>query len=399
MKTKTLFVIVATASLFCTAVNLAVGQTWFPIASNQDWTCIASSADGVKIVAGTQFAPIYRSTDSGATWIATSTPSNVWTSIACSADGSVLVAMTTQGQDGLIYRSTNSGVDWIPTSAPGTPNGWISVACSADGRVVVAMTQPGGIYRSLDSGATWAVISAPNTKSWTSVACSADGTRFAATSDNFGLVHEFFVPGAIYFSSDSGETWSEAGGTVATNWFSIACSADGKKMIAAGGSLFFSAFLSKDSGATWTNTGVPGSSVASSADGTSLAVAGWPGLIYFSRDSGATWTATSADSRSWGFVASSADGNAWLALDAYNGLIYKSRSTPVPLLDIALMDGNHVLSWIVPSMGFALQQNSDLSTTNWKDVTITPILNLTNLQNQVMLSPTNSNGFYRLATP
>jgi hypothetical protein len=43
-----------------------------------------------------------------------------------------------------------------------------------------------------------------------------------------------------------------------------------------------------------------------------------------------------------------------------------------------------------------LQQNPDLITTNWTDVTNTPVLNLTNLQNQVFLPLPAVNSFYRL---
>jgi hypothetical protein len=48
-------------------------------------------------------------------------------------------------------------------------------------------------------------------------------------------------------------------------------------------------------------------------------------------------------------------------------------------------------------MNFVLQQSSDLA--SWTDMTDTPALNLTNLQNEVVLSPTNGSGFYRLKTP
>jgi hypothetical protein len=398
MKTKTLLVVMVAFGPFFAAVNPAVAQTWTPVASNNTWTCVAWSADGAKIVAGSQFKPVYLSTNSGATWAATSTPSNLWTSIAASADGSRLVALAAQWQDGLIYRSTNSGVDWIPTSAPGTPNvRWGSVACSADGRIVVATTTPGGIYRSLDSGATWTVTRAPNTNHWTSIACSADGTRLAAASGNYAVPPYFSVPGAIYLSSDSGETWAKASAPEGKLWVSIACSADGTRLIAAESLVY----VSTNSGATWTTAGVPPfyPHVASSADGTRLAAAGYPGLIYFSTDSAATWTATGAGSNYWSSLASSADGNAWLAVDAGHGLVCKSQSTPEPLLGIAPAAGNLALSWPVPSMGFVLQQNSDLSLTNWGDVTSTPVLNLTNLQNEVILTPTDSGGFYRLAIP
>jgi len=44
-----------------------------------------------------------------------------------------------------------------------------------------------------------------------------------------------------------------------------------------------------------------------------------------------------------------------------------------------------------------LQQSSDLVA--WTEVTNASVLNLTDLQDEVVLSPTNSSGFYRLKTP
>ena len=76
--------------------------------------------------------------------------------------------------------------------------------------------------------------------------------------------------------------------------------------------------------------------------------------------------------------------------------IYTSYSTPAPLLNIVPSDANLALSWIIPSTNFILQQSPDLS--SWTDVTNAPTLNLTTLQNVVTLSPTNSSGFYRLAS-
>jgi hypothetical protein len=48
-------------------------------------------------------------------------------------------------------------------------------------------------------------------------------------------------------------------------------------------------------------------------------------------------------------------------------------------------------------MNFVLQQSADLS--SWSVVTNQPVLNLTNLQNEVILPPPDSNVFYRLKTP
>ena len=91
----------------------------------------------------------------------------------------------------------------------------------------------------------------------------------------------------------------------------------------------------------------------------------------------------------------SADGNELIASVGYPssaGGIYVSQTTPSPVLNLSVSD--NVISWIIPSLDFTLQQSPDLS--NWTDVTNPPVLNLTNLQNQVTLPPPNGNSFFRL---
>jgi hypothetical protein len=43
-----------------------------------------------------------------------------------------------------------------------------------------------------------------------------------------------------------------------------------------------------------------------------------------------------------------------------------------------------------------LQQNSDLTTTNWTDVPATPLLNFANLHYKVNITPSPGSHFYRL---
>jgi hypothetical protein len=81
----------------------------------------------------------------------------------------------------------------------------------------------------------------------------------------------------------------------------------------------------------------------------------------------------------WGCVASSADGGKLVAGE------------------LAPTNPDLKLSWLVPSTNFVMQQSSDLG--SWMDMTNTPALNLTNLQNEVILSPTGRSCFYRLKTP
>jgi hypothetical protein len=52
---------------------------------------------------------------------------------------------------------------------------------------------------------------------------------------------------------------------------------------------------------------------------------------------------------------------------------------------------------MIPSASFVVQQSLDFS--SWTNLIVQPVLNLTNLQNEISVSPTDSIGFYRLATP
>ena len=72
-------------------------------------------------------------------------------------------------------------------------------------------------------------------------------------------------------------------------------------------------------------------------------------------------------------------------------------SLPPAAMGIKLSGANPVLSWPSPPGGFVLQQNADLTTTNWTAITNTPTF--TNGQNQIILLPTNGSQFYRLEYP
>ncbi len=380
--------------------DFAFGQTWTQTsAPAHEWTSIASSADGTKLVAtapagGAFTGSIYTSTNSGGTWTSNNVPGlQQWRSVASSADGVNLAAAVAYGG---IYISTNSGMAWtLCTNAPNEY--WYSIASSADGtKLVVA---PEGdvsgnalpIYISADSGITWTATTAPS-NNWTAVCSSADGTKLAASVFN----------GPIYTSTNSGVTWMS--NSVPINyWRSVASSADGTKLVAATDPGTF-IYTSTNSGATWQPHFINGNfgSAASSADGVRLAVvaygiSGGVTHIYVSTNSGSTWIAqNSAPNTDWQGIVSSADGQK-LAAGIYGGGIYTSYSTPAPQMNITPSSGNLALSWTIPSTNFVLQQSSDL--TSWADVTNAPALNLTNLQNQVMLSPSNNSSFYRLKTP
>jgi len=106
---------------------------------------------------------------------------------------------------------------------------------------------------------------------------------------------------------------------------------------------------------------------------------------------------TSSGVQSWGSLATSADGTR-LVLGAAFGWIYTWQTTATPLLDISISRGNAVVSWIVPSMDFALQQNSNLDTTNWTTVTTPPVLNYSHVRYELSTPLMSGNLFFRLVS-
>ena len=56
-----------------------------------------------------------------------------------------------------------------------------------------------------------------------------------------------------------------------------------------------------------------------------------------------------------------------------------------------------VVAWPDPSVGFSLQQNSLLGTTNW--VGVTNPVNMVGGEKQVTISPPTGNRFFRLKSP
>ena len=242
--------------------------------------------------------------------------------------GSSLVAATPNDR---IQLSTDAGLTWQPSGSPVT--NWFRIASSADGNKLVAcggLSDANGsfVYTSSDAGAVWKVANTPSTVSkweWADLASSADGNKLVVVGSGNGA--------PIYTSADSGFSWTlTSAPEVAGGWSSVASSADGAKLVVAGG----------------LSSGSP---------------------IYSSIDSGTTWKLNDAPQRTWSSVASSADGNRLAAVVFYNGGIYTSQSTSTVPLRITLEAATPVVSWSTSAVGVGLQQSSDLSGTEWVNVT------------------------------
>jgi len=399
---KTIFRMV----LALTVVAPALGQNWvLTSAPSTNWSCVASSADGNKLVAAVNGGLIYTSTNSGVAWMPTTAPSNAWASVACSADGSKVIAAASYDYgDGEIYRSADSGSSWELTGAPSTY--WRSVASSADGIHLAAAGEDTSV--STNSGAIWTYLDPggiPTFVLFPLVSSSADGRIVSIVETGFGGQDS-----QIYTLPSS--AWKPLGKSPSFRGHcsSVAMSADGTGIAATiNNADAFEAGLTNCAGILFTSSSLGATqitnctsvsnwtSVATSSDGIRLASVASSGEIYTSTNGGVTWAPNIVTNASWSSVASSADGAKLIAV-ANGGGIYTWQTTPTPTLNINRSGSDLQISWLIPSMSFVLRQSADLSSTNWTTVASAPVLNLTNLQNQVTLSPPSHPTFYRLSS-
>ena len=124
------------------------GANWTASVSGiANYHIFALAVSGTTLIAGAN-GGIFRSTDSGKTWTATSVTVST-TSLA--AVGSVIIAglSTRVG----IYRSTDNGLHWLQNDT-GICNVLVN-SIVTDGKNLFMGTYGNGVYLSTDSGATW----------------------------------------------------------------------------------------------------------------------------------------------------------------------------------------------------------------------------------------------------
>jgi uncharacterized repeat protein (TIGR02543 family) len=140
--------------------------------NNLNFTELKSSSDGTKLIASVWAGGVYMATDGVFSYVnKMSLPltTYLWSAIGINSDGTKLIATSrgapSYGSGGNVYTSTDSGATWVASSGSnganrGQANGdWMNAAISADGSTLVAVAfgGPSGISISRDGGATWAL--------------------------------------------------------------------------------------------------------------------------------------------------------------------------------------------------------------------------------------------------
>lgn len=291
--------LIAVGTSLSPAVSAAIastnsGTSWSSntLPTSAFWTAVASSSNGSNLVAvagggsggsGVR-GPVYTSSNGGASWVSNSLIENFWISVASSSDGTHLAACSSQAALGTVVNSvvittSNGGSSWTTTSV-GT--NLLSITCSTNGQIIYAAdngaTENGGyIYVSSNAGATWQTTGS-GLNLWSCIACSANGNTVLAEAEGSGL-------GYLGISYNGGATWTTPSGSPESPFSSVACSASGQIMFACGVGTYI--YYSTNSGATWYQTGSVQNwrSIACSADGSKV-------VAVYSGNLGGAYTST-----------------------------------------------------------------------------------------------------------
>jgi subtilisin family serine protease/photosystem II stability/assembly factor-like uncharacterized protein/uncharacterized protein YegL len=226
---------------------------------------------------------VYKSTDTGGTWTATSLSGPLVTSVAVDPTAPQTVYATTWGQG--VYKSTNGGASWSQVNSGLGGDHWMyALAIAPDGSVYVG-TYDGGVYKSTSGGASWSPIN--------NGLGNLNIRALAADPNNSQVIYAGTTAG-IHKTSNGGSSWSPVssglpGGTV---WWLTVHPTSSPTVFAGTES---GLYRSINGGGSWSPRGLAGQTVYAIVIDpldTQTLYAGTDGSgVYRSTDGGATWTA------------------------------------------------------------------------------------------------------------
>lgn len=334
---------------------------------------LALSDNGRYQVLAAQGQGIYISSDEGWYWTKTLDASSNgfdFATVAISGDGSIMYAGTqgpTSAQNttingGYLYKSTDYGITWTQITSAGTKL-WSKIAVSDDGTKLVAMTQATTgivsgnfvvtknpeLFYSTNSGSSWTNQGAD--AGWDSVSISSDGSRMWAASTGSGA----------WLSINSGTTWTQKR---SVGQRSLSASSDGRVVIAIEGSILK---MTSDTGTVWSTVAKPGTQnlplagVAVSGNGKNLILAVNNGFLWLSNSAGASWIQSDYNNFSTGsYLQYDTNLSVWISRDGLHLASVQLFSTdieenfinapsaPTPL-NVSVASTNASLSWSAPS--------------------------------------------------
>ena len=193
------------------------------------------------------------------------------------------------GADGSTLRTLDGGRTWAAQTQTGAPVTLRFVPGSDAGWAVSAT---GTLLRTADRGRSWTAPSAL----LTSQLAGLRDVHFVDNQRGWAVTSPGTAPGAVWRSSDGGQSWQGSSGTGAaaaafTGLTAVRFAADGQSGLAAGAQ--GQILASSDGGVTWTavasGVNTPLRALAWLADGTTALAVGTEGVVLRSTDRGRNW--------------------------------------------------------------------------------------------------------------
>ncbi len=171
----------------------------------------------------------------------------------------------------------------------------------------------------------WLPATASGTQ-WLSLAASADGSLMYAAGGS-----------GVFDSTDSGHTWNGPSPGLSGGWNAVAASAAGNTVLAVATSASKPVQISTNAGATWNSAAGSASDnwadVACSSDGKKIIASIQGGKVY--TNNAAAWTSIGASAASWNVVAYAGNGGNCAAGSA-GGAVYSAAAGSVTLTNKAV---------------------------------------------------------------
>jgi photosystem II stability/assembly factor-like uncharacterized protein len=191
----------------------------------------------------------------------------------------VLVPMEARAQtQGRVFMSADAGASWMSTVANSGSFSCVVVDSVNPTIVYACSSAPNGLFQSFDGGTTWSVI--PSTVNVTAMTMSPSNNMILLAGTTSG----------IYFSVDQGQSWAPLvffGDQVTAVAFDVATAPNTIYAETLG-----HLYVSRDAGATWSQTGPGGDALAVDPNNSGTVYAGTNNGVLVSTDYGGTWAAT-----------------------------------------------------------------------------------------------------------
>jgi photosystem II stability/assembly factor-like uncharacterized protein len=306
--------------------------------------------------------------------------------VICDETGQYMTALAYDpNENKAVYVSRDYGATWDESFiVPGAD--LRDIACDSTGQNIVLATRLGKIYQSSTYGDSFYELTNSPSDYWNTITSDSTGQYLVAGRE--GSYQD------IYYSSDSGETWTQS--TVAQNtWIQVLSNTTGQYVYAYGTNYDASGYLlyrSDDFGASFANLGSLGSQTRGASitltymtcdsTGQNVVVGTGSNGIFRSTDYGVSWTSNSIApidaNQNYNTVSSDKTGQYLVASDYNNKYVYTStnygetwdlQNTPSTNVGgnfkvLITPDSNYMYVMIV-SQGFYISESPPPPPTAW----------------------------------